>query len=106
MTPPPVFVLKTGGVGPSSATRTRGFHIPNVAPYQLGYTRIIEYEIVAVVVKYVVREILPHFYKTFNSENCGDYQINGEVCNILCHRTDLVFQHPNPVPYQLGHTWG
>ncbi len=28
--------------GPSSATRTRGFHIPNVAPYQLGYTRIYE----------------------------------------------------------------
>ena len=26
--------------GPSGATRTRGFHIPNVAPYQLGYTRI------------------------------------------------------------------
>ena len=28
------------GFGPSGATRTRGFHIPNVAPYQLGYTRI------------------------------------------------------------------
>ena len=40
MSNPPVFVLKTGGFGPSSATRTRGFHIPNVAPYQLGYTRI------------------------------------------------------------------
>lgn len=56
------------------------------------------------VVKNVVREILPHFYKTFNSEKCKDYQINGEVCNILCNRTDLVFQLPNQAPYQLGHT--
>ena len=30
--------------GPSGATRTRGFHIPNVAPYQLGYTRIFCYQ--------------------------------------------------------------
>ena len=29
--------------GPSGATRTRGFHIPNVAPYQLGYTRIFNF---------------------------------------------------------------
>ena len=32
-----------GGFGPSGATRTRGFHIPNVAPYQLGYTRIFNF---------------------------------------------------------------
>ena len=27
--------------GPSGETRTPGFHIPNVAPYQLGYTRLL-----------------------------------------------------------------
>ena len=27
-------------VGPSGATRTRGFLLPKQAPYQLGYTRI------------------------------------------------------------------
>ena len=34
------FLKKLAVFGPSGATRTRGFHIPNVAPYQLGYTRI------------------------------------------------------------------
>ena len=37
---PPVFVMKTGGFGPSSATRTRGLMLPKHPPYQLGYTRI------------------------------------------------------------------
>ena len=40
MTNPPVFLLKTGGFGPSSATRTRGLMLPKHPPYQLGYTRI------------------------------------------------------------------
>lgn len=31
---------KTGGFGPSSATRTRGLMLPKHPPYQLGYTRI------------------------------------------------------------------
>ena len=37
---PPVFVMKTGGFGPSGETRTRGILVPNQAPYQLGHTRI------------------------------------------------------------------
>ena len=37
---PPVFVLKTGGFGPSGETRSRGILVPNQAPYQLGHTRI------------------------------------------------------------------
>ena len=40
MSKPPVFVLKTGGFGPSGETRTRGILVPNQAPYQLGHTRI------------------------------------------------------------------
>ena len=41
MSKPPVFVLKTGGFGPSGETRTRGILVPNQAPYQLGHTRIL-----------------------------------------------------------------
>ena len=40
MSNPPVFGTKTGGFGPSSATRTRGLMLPKHPPYQLGYTRI------------------------------------------------------------------
>lgn len=32
-------IALNGVNGPSGETRTPGFHIPNVAPYQLGYTR-------------------------------------------------------------------
>ena len=35
--------------------------LPNQAPYQLGHTRILSYEKLLVVVKYVVKEILAHF---------------------------------------------
>ena len=49
------------GFGPSGETRTRGILVPNQAPYQLGHTRILSYEKLLVVVKYVVKEILPHF---------------------------------------------
>ncbi len=35
--------------------------LPNQAPYQLGHTRILSYEKMLVVVKYVVVEIVPHF---------------------------------------------
>ena len=34
---------------------------PNQAPYQLGHTRILSYAKLFVVVKYVVKEILPQF---------------------------------------------
>ena len=71
MSNPPVFVLKTGGFGPSGETRTRGILVPNQAPYQLGHTRILSYEKMLVVVKYVVKEILPQFCQTFNGGICG-----------------------------------
>ena len=54
--------------GPSGETRTRGILVPNQAPYQLGHTRILSYEKKLVVVKYVVKEILPHFWGTFNGD--------------------------------------
>ena len=47
--------------GPSGAIRTRGFQLPKLAPYRLGYTRKYEvlrlrcyYTTLAVVVKHVV----------------------------------------------------
>ena len=57
--------------GPSGETRTRGILVPNQAPYQLGHTRILSYEKILVVVKYVVKEILPQFCPTFNGSNQG-----------------------------------
>ena len=59
------------GDGPSGETRTRGILVPNQAPYQLGHTRILSYEKKLVVVKYVVKEILPQFCGAFNGSNQG-----------------------------------
>ena len=53
-----------------------------------------------VVVKYVVKEILPHFWGTFNGGNCGVSQSNRGVCNIWSGRTGLVFQLPKQARYQ------
>ena len=41
--------------GPSSATRTHDLHIPNVARYQLRYTRILNFPVLLSVGVYVVR---------------------------------------------------
>ncbi len=41
-------------------------------------------------VKYVVKEILPHFWVTFNGGICGGLRSNRGVCNISGSRTDLV----------------
>ena len=57
-----------------------------------------------VVVKYVVKKILPHFWRTFNGDKSGVSQINRGVHNISGSRTVLVFQLPNVAPYQLGYT--
>ena len=57
--------------GPSGETRTRGILVPNQAPYQLGHTRILSCEKMLVVVKYVVKEIVPQFCPTFNGSNQG-----------------------------------
>ena len=86
--------------GPSGETRTRGILVPNQAPYQLGHTRILNYKKMLVVVKYVVKEILPQFCLTFNGSNQGDLRRQREVCNIWSSRTDLVFQLPNQALYQ------
>ena len=57
--------------GPSGETRTRGILVPNQAPFQLGHTRILNQRKMLVVVKYVVKEILPQFYGAFNGSNQG-----------------------------------
>ena len=57
-----------------------------------------------VVVKYVVKGILPHFRGTFKSGDWGKLGENGGVHNILGSRTNLVLRLPNQAPYQLGHT--
>jgi len=57
-----------------------------------------------VVVKFVVKENLPHFLRTFNDGICVCLRSNRGVCNISGSRTVLVFQLPNQAPYQLGHT--
>ena len=72
--------------------------IPNFA--KPGY----EVEFFAVVVKYVVRGILPHFRGTFKSGDWGKLGENRGVYNIWSSRTNLVFRLPNQAPYQLGHT--
>ena len=98
-------------LGPSGETRTRGILVPNQAPYQLGHTRILSYEKMLVVVKYVVKEILPHFLRTFNGGICVCLRSNRGVSNIWSSRTVLVFQLPNQAPFLLrcpvnvlGHT--
>ena len=57
-----------------------------------------------VVVKYVVKEILPHFRGTFKSGDWGKLGRNGGVHNIWSSRTGLVFQLPNQARYQLRYT--
>ena len=72
--------------------------IPNFA--KPGYS----VEDFAVVVKYVVKEILPHFRGTFKSGDWGKLGRNRGVRNISDSRTGLVLRLPNQAPYQLGHT--
>ena len=57
-----------------------------------------------VVVKYVVKEILPQFYPTFNGGIYVCLRSNREVCNISGSRTILVFQLPKQARYQLRYT--
>ena len=71
MSKPPVFVLKSGGFGPGCGTRTHGLLVPNQARYQTSLSPDMKFELYAVVVKYVVKEILPQFYPTFNGSNQG-----------------------------------
>ena len=68
--------------------------IPNFA--KPGY----EVEDFAVVVKYVVKEILPHFRETFKSGDWGKLGRNRGVRNISDSRTGLVFRLPNQARYQ------
>ena len=72
--------------------------IPNFA--KPGYS----VEDYAVVVKYVVKKILPHFQETFKSGDWGKLGENGGVCNISGSRTGLVLRLPNVARYQLRHT--
>ena len=51
----------------------------------------------AVVVKYVVKEILPHLGGTFKSGDWEKLGENGGVHNILGSRTNLVLRHPKMV---------
>ena len=55
-------------------------------------------------VKYVVKEILAHFWQTFNGGICGASQSNRGVSNIWSSRTNLVFQLPNQALYQMSYT--
>ena len=70
--------------------------IPNFA--KPGYS----VEDFAVVVKYVVKEILPHFRGTFKSGDWGKLGRNRGVRNISDSRTNLVFQLPNDVRCSMG----
>ena len=70
-------ILLRVSTGFSIEVMTGGFYsvkLPNQAPYQLGHTRILSYEKKLVVVKYVVKEILPQFCPTFNGSNQGYLQ--------------------------------
>ena len=58
-----------------------------------------------VVVKYVVKEILPQFCPTFNGSNQGLLRSYRGVSNIWSSRTVLVFQLPKQARYQLRYTW-
>ena len=49
--------------------------LPNQAPYQLGHTRILNYEKMLVMVKYVVRGILSQNYRTFKRGKGGNLGI-------------------------------
>ena len=67
-------ILLRASTGFAIGVMTGGFYsvkLPNQAPYQLGHTRILSYEKMLVVVKYVVKEILAHFCPTFNGSNQG-----------------------------------
>ena len=57
-----------------------------------------------VVVKYVVKEILPHFQETFKSGDWGKLGRNRGVCNISGSRTGLMLQLPKQARYQLRYT--
>ena len=68
--------------------------IPNFA--KPGYS----VEEFAVVVKYVVKEILPHFQETFKGGDWGKLGRNRGVRNISDSRTGLVLRLPNQARYQ------
>ena len=51
-------------------------------------------------VKYVVKEIVQHFWRTFNGGICVCLRSNRGDCNISGSRTDLVFQLPKLALYQ------
>ena len=72
--------------------------IPNFA--KPGYS----VEDFAVVVKYVVKGILPHFQETFKSGYWGKLGRNRGAYNISGSRTGLVFQLPNHALYHLSYT--
>ena len=55
-------------------------------------------------VKYVVKEILPHFQEIFKSGDWGNWERNRGVCNISGSRTDLMLQLPKQARYQLRYT--
>ncbi len=55
-------------------------------------------------VKYVVKEILPHFQETFKSGDWGKLGENGGVYNISGNRTGLVLRLPKQARYQLRYT--
>ena len=69
--------------------------IPNFA--KPGYS----VEDIAVVVKYVVKEIIPHFQETFKSGYWGKLGRNRGVCNISGSRTNSVLQLPKKARCQL-----
>ena len=73
---PPVFVMKTGGFGPSSATRTRGLMLPKHPPYQLGYTRIQDIKFVGMWSNMWSEEFYHKFPELSRGESgdiCGDF---------------------------------
>ena len=90
--------------GPSGEIRTPGVLNPNQVPYQLGHTRILDCEKMLVVVKYVVKGILPHFQETFKSGYWGSLRRTRGVCNISGSRTGLVLRLPNHALYHLSYT--
>ena len=104
MTNPPVFVLKTGGFGPSSATRTRGLMLPKHPPYQLGYTRIQDIKFYQMWSNMWSEEFYHKFPELSRGESgdiCGDFRAGSDIFGAVA---ETVSRLPNQAPYQLGHT--
>ncbi len=101
-----------GGFGPSGATRTRGFHIPNVAPYQLGYTRIFNFYhyttaegkskiFLSVVIPVVKSAFMPLSTIVKNPANTGVTRL----CGVSpCPAPDSATALPKQARYQLRYT--